>query len=159
MSPIESSDEKDIFRHTPVRFLGYANEVGEAFRSLVKPVVVKFSYVVAFGYVAADSIDKGFIESQKTHVNTTEKTKKVAIATVDTVLWQTFASVLIPGFTINRFCFSTNMLLQKSTKLPTTVRKWTVTTLGLATIPFIVHPIDTFVEETMNKTARKVYNE
>uniref|UniRef100_A0A8R1IF58 Mitochondrial fission process protein 1 n=1 Tax=Caenorhabditis japonica TaxID=281687 RepID=A0A8R1IF58_CAEJA len=155
-SPSES--QKDIFRDTPVRFLGYANEVGEAFRSLVKPAVVKFSYVVAFGYVAADSIDKGYKESEKIHANSTEKTKKVAIAAVDTVLWQTFASVLIPGFTINRFCFFTNMLLEKSTKLPTNLRKWTVTCLGLATIPFIVHPIDTFVEEAMDKTARKIYN-
>ena len=27
--------EVDIYRDTPVRFLGYANEVGEAFRALV----------------------------------------------------------------------------------------------------------------------------
>uniref|UniRef100_A0A1I7TJB5 Mitochondrial fission process protein 1 n=1 Tax=Caenorhabditis tropicalis TaxID=1561998 RepID=A0A1I7TJB5_9PELO len=159
MSPVEISKDTDIFRDTPVRFLGYANEVGEAFRSLVKPVVVKFSYVVAFGYVAADSVDKGLKESKKSHASEAEKTKKVAIASVDTVLWQTFASVLIPGFTINRFCYFTNILLQKSTKLPTTLRKWTVTCLGLATIPFIVHPIDSFVEEAMNKTARKVYNQ
>ena len=27
--------EVDLYRDTPVRFLGYANEVGEAFRALV----------------------------------------------------------------------------------------------------------------------------
>lgn len=100
-----------------------------------------------------------YLNFQKTHSTSTEKTKKVAIAAVDTVLWQTFASVLIPGFTINRFCFFSKLLLQKSTKLPTNMRKWTVTCLGLATIPFIVHPIDSFVEEAMDKTARKIYNE
>lgn len=143
--------ECKCFSRTGNRIIsGYANEVGEAFRSLVKPAVVKFSYVVAFGYVAADSIDKGYKESQvwfwiiyakhdnlrtiklrkfrglkiekfrkqrdifqKAHANDTEKTKKVVIAAVDTVLWQTFASVLIPGFTINRFCFFTNKLLEK----------------------------------------------
>ncbi|CAI5454986.1 unnamed protein product [Caenorhabditis angaria] len=151
--------EKDIFRDTPVRFLGYANEVGEAFRSLVKPIVVKFSYVVAFGYVAADSIDKSAKESKKSFANDGEKTKRVAIVAGDTVLWQTLASVMIPGFTINRFCHFTNILLEKSTKLPPTSRKYTVTLLGLATIPFIVHPIDHFVETSMNNTVRKLYND
>lgn len=40
-------------------FLGYANEVGEAFRSLVPKSVVWFSYVVASGYVLADTVHKG----------------------------------------------------------------------------------------------------
>ena len=34
---LEMTEEKevDIYRDTPVRLLGYANEVGEAFRALV----------------------------------------------------------------------------------------------------------------------------
>lgn len=39
--------------------LGYANEVGEAFRSIVPKSFVWSSYVVATGYVCADTIDKG----------------------------------------------------------------------------------------------------
>ena len=31
----KQAGEVDIYRDTPVRFLGYANEVGEAFRALV----------------------------------------------------------------------------------------------------------------------------
>lgn len=38
---------------------GYANEVGEAFRSLVPPAVVWLSYGVSSSYVLADAIDKG----------------------------------------------------------------------------------------------------
>ena len=30
--------------------------------------------------------------------------KKIAFAAVDTLLWQALASVIIPGFTINRIC-------------------------------------------------------
>ncbi len=41
------------------RVSGYANEVGESFRALVHVNVVRFSYVVASGYVVADSIHKG----------------------------------------------------------------------------------------------------
>ena len=38
---------------------GYANEVGESFRALVHVNVVRFSYVVACAYVAADARHKG----------------------------------------------------------------------------------------------------
>ena len=38
---------------------GYANEVGESFRSLVHVNVVRFSYVLSTAYVCADAIHKG----------------------------------------------------------------------------------------------------
>ena len=47
----------DLYRDTPVRYLGYANEVGESFRHLF-PRLVKPSYGVAFAYVFADAADK-----------------------------------------------------------------------------------------------------
>lgn len=40
-------------------FLGYANEVGEAFRSLVPKSIVWSSYALSSGYVLADTIHKG----------------------------------------------------------------------------------------------------
>ena len=38
--------------------LGYANEVGEAFRALISVNAVRASYGVAFTYVFADTYDK-----------------------------------------------------------------------------------------------------
>ena len=46
-----SKKEVDIYRDTPLRYLGYANEVGEAFRALVHVNWVKLSYGVASAYV------------------------------------------------------------------------------------------------------------
>ena len=46
-----SKKEVDIYRDTPLRYLGYANEVGEAFRALVHVNWVKLSYGVASVYV------------------------------------------------------------------------------------------------------------
>ena len=43
--------EVDIYRDTPVRLLGYANEVGEAFRALIHVNWVRASYGVASLYV------------------------------------------------------------------------------------------------------------
>ncbi|XP_074869328.1 mitochondrial fission process protein 1 isoform X3 [Carettochelys insculpta] len=51
--------ETDLYRDTWVRYLGYANEVGESFRALVPVSLVWASYGVATTYVTADAIDKG----------------------------------------------------------------------------------------------------
>ncbi|VVC97830.1 unnamed protein product [Leptidea sinapis] len=50
--------EVDFFRDTWVRYLGYANEVGESFRPLIPVKVVRASYAVAFAYGLADTADK-----------------------------------------------------------------------------------------------------
>lgn len=83
------SKGRDIFRDTPVRLLGelrnlltpyascshcyltktvvdsgYANEVGEAFRSMVSRTAVRATYGVAICYVVADATHKGSIASK-----------------------------------------------------------------------------------------------
>ncbi|CAN0168442.1 unnamed protein product, partial [Ectocarpus fasciculatus] len=50
----------DIFRDTALRYMGYANEVGEAFRPLIPAFAVVASYGVAIAYVSADAVAKGF---------------------------------------------------------------------------------------------------
>lgn len=66
----------------------------------------------------------------------------MALAVVDTFVWQSLASVAIPGFTINRLCAASLYVLGTMTRWPPTLRKWTTTTLGLLAIPVIIHPID-----------------
>ncbi|CEF62093.1 Mitochondrial fission process protein 1 [Strongyloides ratti] len=153
-----ASKQIDIYRDTPIRFLGYSNEVGEAFRALVPVTIVRLSYLVAFGYVAADTMDKGSKISNKNFNSIDEKRKAVVVTMGDTVLWQTLASVAIPGFTINRVCKMSNFILKKGFKLTPILAKPITTAIGLATIPFIVKPIDAFVELAMDKTIRKYYS-
>ena len=50
-------DEVDMWRDTQVRYLGYANEIGEAFRPLL-PRLVKPSYAISFAYVLGDTHHK-----------------------------------------------------------------------------------------------------
>ncbi|KAI3362313.1 hypothetical protein L3Q82_012626 [Scortum barcoo] len=120
---------------------GYANEVGEAFRALVPVSLVWGSYAVATAYVTADAVDKGK-KAAVAHGDNPGKTARVAVAVVDTFVWQALASVIIPGFTINRVCAASLHVLGKTTKWPLPVRKWTTTAIGLSTIPFIITPID-----------------
>ncbi|CAB3371620.1 Hypothetical predicted protein [Cloeon dipterum] len=147
--------EVDIYRDTPVRFLGYTNEVGEAFRSLVHKSVVHGSYGVASLYVLADTVDKSK-KMYKANQDNPECNKKVLIAAGDTLLWQALASVIIPGFTINRVCAGSYFLMKRFKVAPKPARKWMTTAIGLACIPFIIHPIDNLVTVLMDKSVRKL---
>ncbi|XP_064612682.1 mitochondrial fission process protein 1-like [Liolophura sinensis] len=152
----EKSDQKiDIFRHTPVRYLGYANEIGEAFRAQVHVRVVHASYLVASGYVVADALHKGQQALEKSSSTDKERTSKVFTAVMDTLIWQGLASVVIPGFTINRICAATGFLLSRRSSFPLLTRKWMTTAVGLACIPLIISPIDRSVDYLMNNTFRK----
>jgi len=145
--------EVDIYRDTPLRYLGYANEVGEAFRALMHVRWVRATYGVASAYVLADTYDKGVKQSKEPGADTS----KVAIAAVDTLLWQALASVIVPGFTINRICWGAGMGLAKVLPgVAETARNWMVTGLGLGVIPLIIHPIDNGVHVVMDNTTRKL---
>ena len=81
--------------------------------------------------------------------------RAVTHAAIDTLVWQALASVMVPGLTINRVCALSLLTLAKTLpKVPLTTRKWITTALGLSTIPFIVHPIDSLVHYGMDKTIR-----
>ncbi|XP_064621101.1 mitochondrial fission process protein 1-like [Lineus longissimus] len=147
----------DIYKDTSLRYLGYANEVGESFRPLIPVSVVNLSYVIASGYVLAHAVNEGYWTSKRPTFHASSKGKEVTKCVADTVIWQGFASVAVPGFTINRVCALSAFLLKRSSSLPPTVRKWTTTCIGLASIPFIIKPIDHGVEVVMNKTIRRLY--
>ncbi|XP_030358116.1 mitochondrial fission process protein 1 isoform X1 [Strigops habroptila] len=133
--------EPDLYRDTWVRYLGYANEVGESFRPLVPVPVVWASYGVATAYVTADAIDKGR-RAATAHAQDPAQATRVGVAVVDTFIWQSLASVAIPGITINRLCAASLALLGTLTRWPLPLRRWATTALGLATIPVIITPID-----------------
>ncbi|XP_044514810.1 mitochondrial fission process protein 1 isoform X2 [Gracilinanus agilis] len=148
--------QPDFYRDTWVRYLGYANEVGEAFRAMVPPSVVWLSYGVATSYVVADAVDKGK-KARAALTSESGRTTKVAVAVVDTFIWQALASVAVPGFTINRLCALSHYTLSRATRWPLTARKWTTTALGLMAIPVIIHPIDRSVDFLMDSSLRKIY--
>ena len=137
-------EEVDIYRDTPIRYLGYANEVGEAFRNLVHKNAVRFSYLVSASYVLADATSKA--RKEKDLVD-----GKPIRTFADVLIWQGLASVAIPGFTINRICWGLGKALQK---LPANKRSVIVTGSGLLAIPFIIKPIDKGVDLLMEKGVR-----
>ena len=138
----------DIWRDSLLRYLGYANEVGESFRP-VAPRLVLPSYAVSFGYVLCDTIDKGGAARAEG--------RPVVKAAVDTLVWQTLASVALPGFVINRCVkLAAYGLAQPSAAavVPKVAARWAPTAVGLAVIPVIIHPLDNFVHWAMDNTVR-----
>lgn len=143
--PYSEDSDRDCFRRMPIRLLGYANELGEAFRPLVPRWLVNCSYATAGGYVLADSAWRA-----KTAPCENGVSRDALIEAGDSLLWQTLASIGIPGFAINRVVWASRRAVPKSTFLPTAV--------GLCCIPFIVHPIDSGTSWMMDQYVRPYYS-
>lgn len=76
----KKEESYDIFRDSPIRYLGYANEIGESFRYQYPKFVVP-SYAVAFGYCFADAATSG-----RDTWNDSNSKWDAAAATADTLL-------------------------------------------------------------------------
>jgi fission process protein 1 len=150
----------DVLRDTYWRYLGYANELGECARPLVRPLFVHGSYAIAGAYVFADALSKSHKNYNDTHASSSDTWRwhKAIFTSMDVVSWQLAASVIIPGFTINRIVKVSSLLLQRSLRtrkipltpfLQNTVR-FAPSAIGLASIPFIIHPIDHGVTVAMD---------
>ena len=171
MSNAESNDGGDnndgktpynVFRDSPIRYLGYANEVGESFRYQY-PQFVLPSYLLAFGYCAADAITTGYYTYNKQEAfSNDQKLQRTLIGTFDTLLWQSLASVAIPGFCINMIVKASKYTVlhaPKQLRLPSIAVSWLPTFIGLGSIPFIVHPIDHSVDYILDRFVRPVYQD
>ena len=147
MDPVKN----DIWRDSPLRLLGYANEVGEAFQYIF-PKFYKPSYFLAIAYCFGDVQDKAIRAYKVAGFKS-----KVVIDAFDAMVWQMLASVVIPGFTINRVVATTRWaMMQKGSNNPGLI-KWVPVIAGISIIPFIVEPIDHGTSELLNVTIRKVY--
>lgn len=167
----------DIYRDTVLRYAGYLNEVGEAFRPLVPGPLVILSYVLAISYVLADAISKG--------KETTDDPRNAGIsgcglaAVTDTLAFQFIASIIIPGTIINRWVslvgYLTFVSIDVSGKISSalgvahdavmanvggvditcdSIATSAPTAMGLALIPFIVAPIDALTEKFLDEVVR-----
>ena len=151
--------EYDIYRDSPLRYMGYANECGEAFAAWLPPFGVPATYGVAAVYVLADTFDKAIKANKEKGI------KEGVIVGLDTVTWQMLASVFWPGSFIRVMVNATNLLVSK---LPAdlsldiggldaaTIEKALPTAIGLMTIPFIVKPIDKTIDWAMEESVTKV---
>jgi len=149
----DEDKEVDIYRDTVLRYMGYCNEVGEAFRPVTPPAFVISTYVLSISYVIADSYDKA-MKAHKKYEKQGERVQRanVAVEGLDCMLWQGAASVVIPGLLIHRAVYAMRTLTYNAPQ--PLVRKFAPTVFGLSLIPFIIHPLDNFVHWGMDNTTR-----
>jgi len=168
MTVVANSGEKDpnapydIYRDSPLRYMGYANEVGEAFAAFVGETGVVASYGVAALYVFADTFDKGK-KAYEGEADEDQKVKRGAIVTLDTLTWQLLASVFWPGSFIRVMVNTTTVALSLAHLDGIEVNGFDVskaipTIVGLGTIPFIVKPIDGTIDTAMEMSVTKALN-
>ena len=140
----------DIYRDTPLRYLGYANELAECFRYIL-PWSIKVGYTLAFSYVFADTLDKA---KKQYEMAGNKFSRRLFVQTGDVFIWQILASVCLPGYVIHQLVKVSKMILP----MTGAIGHFGPTVIGLASIPFIVHPIDNFVDFVMDNTYRKYLN-
>ncbi|EJK74014.1 hypothetical protein THAOC_04336 [Thalassiosira oceanica] len=119
-----------------------------------------FAPVVAFAYCLSDSAYSGYMalgEENNRPNGERSKETRAAIASFDTLLWQSLASVAIPGFTINMIVRASKFAVGRTAGLPILISKWLPTTAGLGSIPFIVKPIDSLVDFALDNTTRPYF--
>ena len=132
--------------------MGYANEIGESFK-YVLPAFYKPSYALALAYVIGDVQDK----ASRLYKTQGHYSNAIILQATDALVWQLLASVCLPGFTINRVVGLCRWVLPRLPIQSQQVIKWMPTVCGLATIPFIVHPLDHLTTVMMDKTIRRCY--
>ena len=140
----------DPYRETSLRYMGYANELGEAFTSYLPEWGLPASYCVAASYVMFDTIDKG----QKAFDAAEEEDKIIDTLRIstETLTWQMLASVFWPGSIIRVIVnLSANLVSNDDLHFVPTI-------VGLLAIPLIVKPIDTTVDKLMENSISKVIN-
>src|SRR6056300_1338477 len=139
----------DPYRETSLRYMGYANELGEAFTSYLPEWGLPASYCVAASYVMFDTIDKG----QKAFDAAEEEDKIIDTLRIstETLTWQMLASVFWPGSIIR-------VIVNMAAQVTGDEHHFLPTLIGLAAIPAIIKPIDTTVDKLMETSISKVIN-
>jgi len=140
----------DMWRHSALRFAGYANELGEAFRPLVSHTWVHASYAIAIAYVLGDTFDKASAAGRQATARSESPGPYVLTTALDVLSWQTIASVAVPGFVINRVVALSGALLRRAGRQPGVVP----TLVGLASVPLIIKPIDHATDAVLDATIR-----
>jgi fission process protein 1 len=127
---VDEEEAYDPLRDGPLRYCGYANEVGEAFGAWLPVGGVPASYAVAIVYVLVDTYDKANAARRKAQrlrkggAAAVAEREGVSVDTlimllsteraVDTLVWQLLASVAIPGFTIHQVVYFMHLALVTS---------------------------------------------
>jgi fission process protein 1 len=144
----------DPYRETSLRYMGYANELGEAFTTYLPEWGLPASYCIAASYVIFDTIDKG----EKAYNSAEEEDKIVDTLRIstETLTWQMLASVFWPGSIIRVIVNMAASIISNNNLDDNQVMHFLPTLIGISAIPMIVKPIDSTVDKIMEGSISRV---
>ena len=133
------------------RYLAFSSDVGEAFRPVVPPQVVRFSYMLTWGYVFGD-IGYSTYSAYKLHPENMDFVKDRAARTT---AFQLVGSVILPFMIIHTGVKQSGKLFDKIAPNMRFVRAWGPSAVGMAIIPllpkFVDHPIEHAVDDIFKR--------
>jgi len=130
------------------RYIAYTSDVGEAFRPVVPPWVVRAAYGVSWVYLAGDV---GY-ESYKAYrkgpspieaANFSEPTR-IALAATQRATFQSIASMALPALTIHTTVAQAKKAFRNTRNVR--IKTWGPTMTGLAIVPALPYIFDHPVE-------------
>jgi hypothetical protein len=119
---------KDIYSETPLRLLGFTNEVGAAIVPVIGPVGELISNIPGLAFIAMDTFDKYQKGEDKT--GETPSVKKG----IEQFIFQLFASVILPTAALKGVQLATDKLLNLSVfaSTKTKINSWLATNKTLS---------------------------
>ena len=125
-------------------------DVGEAFRNVTRPWVVRSAYGISWGYILTDVGYEAYKAKSLNH----EPTPVVVSLSIKRALFQSIASMGLPAFTIHSLVkYSGKYVFSKSPN--PTLRVWGPAAIGLGVVPALPylydHPVETAVDKLWEK--------
>ena len=133
----------DPYRQTSIRYMGYANEIGEALDEFIP----YWGLSVSTTYILFDVLDKGqsaFDEAQKP-----DRFREFLFASSEALVWQILASKIWPGGVIKTTVNIVDFIIPNDNGFLPII-------IAILLIPKIVRPIDDLVDDMMEQCISKI---
>lgn len=127
----------------------YASEVGESFRPVVHNLFVRSMYGISIGYVLFDI-------AGRTYCVHDQGKEAMSIFAFDTTLFHLMASLIFPALVIHKIVSISSKMVKKRVN-NVKIKAWLPAAIALASVPFIIEPIDHITEFILDKGVRPFY--
>lgn len=130
-----------------VRYLGYSSDIGESMRPVLDPKHVRLFYGITWAYVFADVLFQGHKEHSKGR-----ETAVVQRKMVETLTFQSLASVALPTLIIHQVVHGAQKLLATSANLR--LIKYGPMAAGFACLPLLPYldePAEHLIEQAFEQ--------
>lgn len=155
------SEEKDIYRDTFFRYFGYAHQFGNHttgnYRNVFSGITASYIFGDLIQKVNKATIQKEIPKKKKSDPPPKEEGNKFVTESIDVLLWQGIASVMVPSLIGGNVCSFIRRTLEKSCPW----RSYSTPTSSIAAILAVLalsQPVDFLTTELLNNTYRPLFN-